>query len=274
MDRASDEDTRPRRALALVVFAAVSCACGPAYSGTVEEIRLHSEHVGEDFDVQVYLPAGGVQSGERVPVVFQLDGSWQGASVAAIAHDHGHRVIVVAITAAEDASSSRLRDFTPTVDPADPRATGGADAFFRFLDEELVPYIDARYPTDTTQRALMGHSLAGLYAVYHFFRQRGDTPVFAHIAAASPSLWWDSGSIFELEAQNTDAEDWASSTLFVSSATLEPPDIVLYTTALETRLESGPSYESVRWTVRSYSETGHSWSWENAYPDALSFFYQ
>src|SRR5690606_41088491 len=109
-------------ALARALWSALLCpagisGCGSGYGGTLEQLRVHSEHVGEDFDIQVYLPAGGVEAGERLPTVFQLDGRVQGASVAALAERDGHRVIVVAITAAQDVAASRFRDFTPTTDP-------------------------------------------------------------------------------------------------------------------------------------------------------------
>jgi hypothetical protein len=68
---------------------------------------------------------------------------------------------------------------------------GGADRFLRFLTEELIPLIDARYRT-APFRLLFGHSLGGLLAL-HTLVERPD--VFRGVLAASPSLWWNDGAV-------------------------------------------------------------------------------
>lgn len=257
----------------LVLCVAGASGCGAGFGGVVESRRVHAEAVGRDYQLQIYLPMGGGPPGERLPVVYQLDGVDQGASVAAFAQRDGHRLLVVAVTAADDVADSRFRDFTPTADATISRTTGEAQAFSRFLVEELVPLVDRSYPTDPGQRALMGHSLAGLFTAYQFFTQRADQPRFAFVACVSPSLWWNSDAIFDVEQRSIHDARWVPATLFLSSATLESADIVLSTTALASRLETDAAYGGLRWTRRTYPGSGHSWSWEKAYPDALSFFF-
>ena len=186
--------------------------------------------------------------------------------------ERGNPRIVVGVVAASDVSGSRFRDFTPTSDSSVPRVTGGAAVFSRFVSEELVPFVDARYATAPDERALMGHSLGGLFAVYQFLVQTRDAQTFTHIAAASPSLWWDGGSVFDLEQEVAAANTRTPAELFLSTSTLESADIVLHTQELGARLDEGAHYEGLRWTHRSYPATGHGWSWEKAYPDALEFF--
>ena len=42
--------------------------------------------------------------------------------------------------------------------------SGGAETFTKFIEEELIPYIDSKYPT-MPYRTLIGHSYAGLFTI-------------------------------------------------------------------------------------------------------------
>lgn len=67
--------------------------------------------------------------------------------------------------------------------------SGGADHFYHFIGEELVPYIDKQYSTDTNQRCLVGHSLGGFCTLYMLYRdQAASRAIFNDYVAASPSL--------------------------------------------------------------------------------------
>ena len=85
-------------------------------------------------------------------------------------------------------NTDRTRDFTPTRLDQFP-TSGGADPFLRFMREELVPFVDAKYRT-AEYRILVGHSFGGLVAC-HAFLTTPDT--FDAYLAISPSLWWEKG---------------------------------------------------------------------------------
>jgi predicted alpha/beta superfamily hydrolase len=72
--------------------------------------------------------------------------------------------------------------------------SGGADRFLAFMRDELIPYMDATYRTDRTDRGLLGHSYGGLFAVYAMLHQ---PDLFSRIIAASPSLGWAGGSLIK-----------------------------------------------------------------------------
>jgi len=62
-------------------------------------------------------------------------------------------------------------------------AGGVQEAFLQFLQEELIPDIEANYRTDPAARTLMGTSLCGDFSLYSLFHA-ADT--FANIIASSP----------------------------------------------------------------------------------------
>lgn len=64
---------------------------------------------------------------------------------------------------------------------------GEADNFLKFIGEELIPYVESKYPV-TNYRTLIGHSYGGLFAIYSLLH----TPeLFANYVSVDPSLDWD-----------------------------------------------------------------------------------
>lgn len=100
----------------------------------------------------------------------------------------------------------RLRDFTPTASGAPlPLAgdalyqhiSGGADAFFDVIEQEIAPLIAQHFPASSEGAAILGHSLGGLAVVHALFTRPG---AFATFIASSPALWWDGLSVLRGEA--------------------------------------------------------------------------
>jgi len=156
--------------------------------------------------VTVRLPPDGGAPGERLSVLYMHDGqnvffdeeaafgvSWGAiaATDAFAAAPDGRRLLVVAV----DNTAARIDDYTPVEDP-EVAAGGGADAYGRFLVEELKPFIDFHFPTrcEPEATAIAGSSLGGLVSLY-LGAQYPD--VFGRIGAFSPSLWWANGVAFE-----------------------------------------------------------------------------
>lgn len=165
---------------------------------------LHSNILGEDRVLHIALPQGyHPDSAARYPVIYVLDGSAdedfihlsglvQFASFPWI--EWLPPSIVVGI-----ANVDRKRDFTyPTTIAEDKLkfpTTGGSAAFIRFIGEELVPFIDSNYRTSDV-RMLIGQSLGGLLASEVLIKVPG---LFDRYLIVSPSLWWDDGSLLEVE---------------------------------------------------------------------------
>jgi predicted alpha/beta superfamily hydrolase len=108
-------------------------------------------------------------------------------------------VIIVGIWNTPD----RVADYTPDQDPEEKRGDrkpqgrgGNGAAYLKWVAEELKPMIDRAYRTrpDRASTAMMGSSLGGIISLAAA-EERPAT--FGRIAAVSPSLWWNGGSVIE-----------------------------------------------------------------------------
>ncbi|MEJ1972139.1 MAG: alpha/beta fold hydrolase [Lacunisphaera sp.] len=95
----------------------------------------------------------------------------------------------------------RARDFTPTRTEREP-TSGGAAAFLDFLEHEIIPFVDRTYRTLPDDRALLGHSYGGLFALYALEERPG---LFQRIVAASPVPAWDDDLLIKAAAAKLSA---------------------------------------------------------------------
>jgi predicted alpha/beta superfamily hydrolase len=174
-----------------VALAVLATAAGAIYliNPPYRAFKIPSRVLGEDRTILEYLPAGYQTSGRRYPVLFHLDANPRRSAhapsfytVAQAVSDLGAPVpemIVLGVT-----NTDRLRDMIPVPDTTFPPAPGRARAFLRFITEELIPAVEARYRT-TDVRVLYGGSDAGLFALYALTEAPG---AFEAVIASSPSL--------------------------------------------------------------------------------------
>lgn len=126
---------------------------------------LHSCILGEDRRLLIYEPPHDTTyfSKPAYPVLYLLDGDGYFPIATTIIQQlsqvNGNtacpEMIVVGIC-----NTHRNRDLAPVADPHLAESGGGA-TFLRFMQQELIPYIDQHYPT-APYRVLAGHSLGGL----------------------------------------------------------------------------------------------------------------
>ena len=97
----------------------------------------------------------------------------------------------------------RVADYTPDQDPEEQRGDhkpqgrgGNGTAYLRWITEELKPMIDREYRTDPARGStgIMGSSLGGIISLAAAEERPG---TFGRVAAVSPSLWWNSGSVID-----------------------------------------------------------------------------
>lgn len=65
---------------------------------------------------------------------------------------------------------------------------GGADQFLAFLEEEVKPVVEKKFPINRRRQAIFGHSFGGLF-VLHAMCARPEA--FQRYIASSPSFWWN-----------------------------------------------------------------------------------
>ena len=156
--------------------------------------QLRSAALGEMRTVNVVLPASYAKApAKRYPVLYLIDGGVDQdllhvAGVVQLGGLWGRsaEAIVVGIE-----TKDRRRELVgPTRDPELLKRypTAGDSAKFRaFLRDTVKPFVERRYRTNG-RSALLGESLAGLFAVETYL---AEPVLFDAYGAIDPSLWWD-----------------------------------------------------------------------------------
>lgn len=157
--------------------------------------HLTSTALGETRSIEVSLPAGyDASPGVRYPVLVVLDGEFEGTPAAAVARFYAGTGELPAMIVVAVRNTQRTRDLTPApvagfVPLPGTGQSGGAEAFLRFLEGELMPWVDGRYRT-APMRILVGHSLGGLFAL-HALAIRPQ--LFTGYVVMEPATWWNNG---------------------------------------------------------------------------------
>jgi predicted alpha/beta superfamily hydrolase len=191
-------------ALLLVSTLAAAESAPPVTLQNTEHRTIRAEKIGQTYDLFVSLPDNYAASGKAYPVLYVLDG-WHFPLMSYFQNNNIYSermrpVIIVNIGHGLNVNPMplRARDFTPTHLPDEP-TSGGAAAFLDFLEKEIIPFIDRTYRTLPTDRALLGHSYGGLFALYALVERPG---LFQRIIAASPVAGW-SDNLLAARARQT-----------------------------------------------------------------------
>lgn len=159
--------------------------------GTIDTIN--SSILNEKRPIWVYKPdnvltRNNSDSLKQYPVVYLLDGDLHFASVVGILEHLSDNNICPEMIVVGIPNTNRLRDLTPTRDSSYSKTTGGgSDNFISFMNKELIPYIDATYPT-APYKMLIGHSIGGLTVINTLIKF---SDMFNSYVAIDPSMWWD-----------------------------------------------------------------------------------
>ena len=170
----------------------------PFVLGSID--RIHSKELGEERMVNIYFPPGYNRNDTiKYPVSYLLDGSADEDFIHVVglyqfnSFEWINRVpksIIVGI-----ANVDRKRDFTfPTTIEKDKQkypTTGHSDQFIRFIEKELMPFIEKKYKGNAS-KTIIGQSLGGLLATEILLKH---PTLFNKYIIVSPSLWWDNGSL-------------------------------------------------------------------------------
>jgi len=258
----------------------------PAVTGETETLTLESELVGDAFEIFVRLPPGyDPDGGIRYPVVFQLDATFPRldefnttAGFASELEEQGRiePTIVVGLGYPDQPGpvAGRLRDYTlPSVNgDVLEGASGGAPTFYAFLRDELTPWLEDRYPiAGPDGRALFGHSLGGLFSAYALLQHDPAEPFIRGFVVASPSFFYDSGSIYDHLLAFADRVTDPSLLLSLSAGTLEGPEMMVYFDEFAQRL-SDQGYEGLHMEVLRYEEN-HTATVAPSFRDGLKFLF-
>ncbi len=235
-----------------------------------DTFTVASRALGETRLVNVYTPPGyRARSAARFPVLYMPDGGLDEdfphvvkTVDSLIALGAVRPVIVVGIP-----NTERRRDLTgPTgvaSDSAIAKHVGGSAAFRRFIRDELIPAVNARYRT-TKERAIVGESLAGLFVVETFL---AEPALFDHYVALDPSLWWNRGALVDSAPARLAVLDPSPRSLYLSSSNV--PDIAAGTARLAALLRSAPP-RGLAWVYVPRPDLTHATIFLEVGPSALA----
>lgn len=177
-----------------------------------ESFEIASKAVGDTFAVGVWKPEERIlaltgrtaEAGQPLDVVYVLDGGWALGMAAALCtlqlvdliNPGFPQLLLVGVDYPVGAINSRSRDYTMADSvpaamaeglAASPKtATGGADNFLRFLEEELDPMIRSRYNTTGKPAGILGDSFGGTFTFYAFLKQ---SKLFDRYWLGSPGIF-------------------------------------------------------------------------------------
>lgn len=193
-------------AITLLIMA--GCAPVAEKKDKTPVMRLYSRAVADSFSIFINLPADyNPGQSKKYPVAYLLDANLYFDIMAVTLNKYAEvglapEVILVGIGYKDFAAMDSLRNRDDTYPVAIPEyemsTSGGAGKFLSFIHDELMPVIDKQYPTDTSKRVLMGHSLGGYFTSYALYRDISGTATgFNGYIAASPSLHYNNYYLLE-----------------------------------------------------------------------------
>ncbi|WP_309380756.1 alpha/beta hydrolase [Cerasicoccus frondis] len=168
----------------------------PVVLSREEQFEFKSEITGREYRLMIATPYG-MEAEQTYPVVYILDGYWYYRPAVDYVTEAGERldkaVIVGVSYPTEDYDEHCKRRWIDMgipplpedLNPEDEHREDG-DTFIRALNEEIKPFVEARYPVDVEQQALYGKSLGGLLVLRQMLRE---PDAFQTYIAASPATF-------------------------------------------------------------------------------------
>lgn len=233
-----------------------------------DSLRVPSKALGEERRINVHVPkAYAASPGARFPVLYMPDGGTDedfphvvNTVDSLVALKLIRPLIIVGIP-----NTERRRDLTgPTrvgTDSAIAKRVGGSAAFRKFIRDELLPAINARYRT-TQERSIIGESLAGFFVIETLVL---DPTLFTHYIALDPSLWWNKEGLTAAAPARLKSIDGKSRSLYFASSS----DDVDATNARFATMLRDSAPKSLSWTHTPRQDLQHASIFRGDGPTAL-----
>jgi predicted alpha/beta superfamily hydrolase len=193
--------------------------------------HIQSKILNENREIMVHVPPNSSTT-DSFPVLILFDGDALFTKTIGILNhlsgDYGNnkcpKMIIVGIK-----HRDRMKDLFPSVNESNPFEN---DKFSDFLEKELIPYLDQKYPT-APYRLLVGHSVGGLRVANSVVY---NSKTFNAFIALDPSLGHDMNKwSFRADSALKGAK-YSNKSMFVAMAQTMP---VLTDTAIINKDNSG-----------------------------------
>jgi predicted alpha/beta superfamily hydrolase len=237
-----------------------------------DTFTIESKAVAETRRINVYLPPGYAEAADkRFPVLYMPDGGMAedflhvaGLVQVSVGNGTMRPFILVGIE-----NTERRRDMTgPTENAKDkeiaPRV-GGSAAFRKFVREELMPEVKARYRT-TDETAVVGESLAGLFILETLLLE---PDLFDIYIAFDPSLWWNNEHLLKIAPEQLEKSSKVEKTLYFAASS-DMGDLANRFADILTK-DAAPS---LHWHFEAMPEERHSTIYHPAALKAFRFLFK
>lgn len=234
-----------------------------------DTFTIDSKILNEKRVINVYLPPGYKEAANMsFPVLYMPDGGMAedflhvaGLVQVSVGNGMMRPFVLVGIE-----NTERRRDMTgPTENAEDKKIAvrvGGSMAFRKFIREELMPQIAARYRT-TSEKAIVGESLAGLFVVETLLLE---PDLFDTYLAFDPSLWWNDRKLLPVAEAKLRTNALAKKKLYFASS--DEPGIIATAESLSALLTQNPN-SGIEWHYEKMPDEHHSTIY---HPAALKAF--
>ena len=225
-------------------------------AGTIETINVSSSFTGKTYSVQIYLPPGYDPLASYPATYFHDGHEYVGLASTAIVFDN-----LIADGLVEPLIGVFIR-------PTDRNAEYAFEDRFDYADfclQELVPYVDANYATDSQRhrRAIIGASFGGNISGLIAHR---DPSIFGNVGLHSAAFWPNSNEVYNDWVLATPPNDLRIASIWGS-----------YEGSLSTNnvdFQSGVLQASGFDHIWDELPEGHSWGlWRATVDDMVTFFF-
>ncbi|WP_249934150.1 alpha/beta hydrolase-fold protein [Campylobacter sp. RM16190] len=158
------------------------------------EISNLKANNGENYRIFQAIPKG---KKSYKNVIYMLDANAQFPMILNLYRPTKEPPLIIAIgydTNLAYDRKRRTRDYTPKTLGDEFVKGGGADLFYKFIKEILMPFVEFKFDTKESQKTLYGHSFGGLFTLFAMLKNE---ELFDDFFIASPSLWWGDSLILK-----------------------------------------------------------------------------
>ncbi|MDX9852168.1 MAG: alpha/beta hydrolase-fold protein [Tenuifilaceae bacterium] len=263
--------------LCVSVLVSVAQDNGAITIGTVDVVE--SKILNETRKVWVYVPGSAqtdIAGPKSYPVIYMLDGDSHFSAMVGLVQQFSRNalcpeMIVVGITNTDrtrDLTTSHMPNPIPMMGNAVAKTSGGSDTFLSFIEKELMPYIDSKYPTQP-YKVFVGHSFGGLTVMNALVNH---THMFNAYVSIDPGMWWDNEKLLKQAEEVLKSKSFQGKSLFLSIANTLPQgmdeETGLNDTTLQTqffrsimRLDAAVkqnAHNGLRYKSKYYADDNHS----------------
>ena len=193
---------------------------------------VFSKNFNESRKIFVQFPDSYKENSDiKYPVVYILDGEVLLPTVYNVQSFYSGGYTPEMILIGISNSKNRTRDLTPTKIKTKygmpfNEENGQATNFYKFIEEELIPYVENKYPV-TNYRTLIGHSYGGLFTIYTLINH---PQLFENYLAIDPSLDWDDQALLKQAKEILAENSFKGKSLYMSLSGqlhMQNPDITI-----------------------------------------------